>query len=519
MTSDPISTSFIVLLVLLIAWQTFSRHYVRRLQILLVRPHVELDRLKRPLSRWARLLMATSSGRGRVGSVPTKRWRGHIEQLGPNKWRVRIDLGRDGRGKRHRRSFTVNGTRADAEAKLRELLKDVDDDLLAVSGGPKTVNDLAEIWLEEIVATRKRPVTLRTYRDLYRIYVQAELGHLPVKSVTTAQISAFMTGLYHRPLKERVPKSRSAHARRRRRGADWQPRSPGSTNGKESVPSVFTPPALAGAGRGLGRTAARSVEEAAKQAALENREGYLSHSSMNKVLAVVKGMFRYAADQGYVKLSPAVAVEGYKRRRPRIDVLTKAERMRLIAEAKGTRWFALVFLLTTGGYRPSEILALTYGDIDFDNLTVTIDKKLTYFSKSDFLIERLTKNEAGVRDIPILESVAVSLKEHKAWQKQVGAIDPRFNLVFGDDRGLPIDSRSFMNDVLKPMAFRAGIKKNMTNYIFRHSVGTDLGKAKDWTALKDILGHSSVRTGMDNYDHPDEDRKREAIEKLNVDLG
>src|SRR5690554_6162521 len=55
--------------------------------------------------------------RGRVGSRPTKAWRGHIEQLGPNHFRIRIDLGRDGNGKRHRRSFTFRGSRADAEEK------------------------------------------------------------------------------------------------------------------------------------------------------------------------------------------------------------------------------------------------------------------------------------------------------------------------------------------------------------------------------------------------------------------
>src|SRR5690606_15610644 len=230
--------------------------------------------------------------RGRVGSRPTKAWRGHIEQLGPHHFRIRVDLGRDGNGKRHRRSYTLRGTRADAEEKLRELLKDVDDELLTVSGGPRTVNDLAALWLERFVKTHKRPTTYKGYSDLYRIYVRESLGSLPVKDVTTAGLTAFMDQLYRRPLKERVPKSATAFYRRRKRGAAWQPAASGV-----SEPAKMAPPGSV--------EEAEERERARREAALVNRDGYLSHESLNKVLAVLKGLFGYAAEQGFVKVSPA----------------------------------------------------------------------------------------------------------------------------------------------------------------------------------------------------------------------
>ena len=442
--------------------------------------------------------------RGRVGSRPTKAWRGHIEQLGPNHFRIRIDLGRDGNGKRHRRSFTFRGSRADAEEKLRELLKDVDDELLTVSGGPTTVNDLAIRWLERFVKTHKRPTTYKGYSDLYRIYVREPLGSLPVKDVTTAALSNFMDELYRRPLKERIPRSADAFYRRRKRGADWQP---AQVEVAEPVANS-SPDRIANA---------KKRERARREAALVNRDGYLSHESLNKVLAVLKGMFGYAAEQGFVKVSPAAPLRRYKRKRPRMETLTRQERISLIEGARGTRWFALIYLLATGGFRPSEVLALTYDEVDLKDLTVTVNKKLTYFNKDSFMFENATKSDAGDRDIPLLEEVAAVLDEHMQWQKKVGAYDPELDLVFGDDRGLPLDSRWFMNDVLKPLAHRVGIKKNVTNYIFRHTVGTAIGATGDWTVLKDLLGHASVRTGMDNYDHPDEGRKRAAVKGLSLE--
>lgn len=442
--------------------------------------------------------------RGRVGSRPTKAWRGHIEQLGPHHFRIRVDLGRDGNGKRHRRSYTLRGTRADAEEKLRELLKDVDDELLTVSGGPRTVNDLAALWLERFVKTHKRPTTYKGYSDLYRIYVRESLGSLPVKDVTTAGLTAFMDQLYRRPLKERVPKSATAFYRRRKRGAAWQPAASGV-----SEPAKMAPPGSV--------EEAEERERARREAALVNRDGYLSHESLNKVLAVLKGLFGYAAEQGFVKVSPAAPLRRYKRKRSRMETLTREERIKLINEARGTRWFALIYLLATSGLRPSEALALTYDDVDLEQLTVTVNKKLTYFNKDSYIFENATKSDAGDRDIPLLEEVAAALEEHMQWQKKVGAYDPALALVFGDDRGNPVDSRWVMNSILKPLAHQVGIKKNVTNYTFRHTVGTAIGRTKDWTALKEILGHSSVRTGMDNYDHPDDKRKRNAVKGLGLE--
>lgn len=120
---------------------------------------------------------------------------------------------------------------------------------------------------------------------------------------------------------------------------------------------------------------------------------------------------------------------------------------------------------SVGGIRPTGVGALTYADLDVDDLSVSICNQLTFFNRPDFLVERLTKNEAGERDIPIRAVVADSVEEDRLWQQRAGTIDPRVDLVSGDARGLPNDSWGFMDHVLVAMAYRAGISKSTTTII------------------------------------------------------
>ena len=51
---------------------------------------------------------------------------GSIRKRGSKSWELTLDLGRDEKGKRDRRYFTVHGTKKQAQQRLRELLTEVD---------------------------------------------------------------------------------------------------------------------------------------------------------------------------------------------------------------------------------------------------------------------------------------------------------------------------------------------------------------------------------------------------------
>lgn len=52
---------------------------------------------------------------------------------------------------------------------------------------------------------------------------------------------------------------------------------------------------------------------------------------------------------------------------------------------------------SVGGIGPTEGSAVTFDDLDVDDLTSTIDRQLTIFNDSDFWIDQVTVNEAGER--------------------------------------------------------------------------------------------------------------------------
>ncbi|GGH28175.1 site-specific integrase [Sphingobacterium alkalisoli] len=72
------------------------------------------------------------------------------------------------------------------------------------------------------------------------------------------------------------------------------------------------------------------------------------------------------------------------------------------------------------------------------------------------------------------------------------------------------------NRTLKDIAIAAGIKKNLTSHVGRHTFGyifmTSVG---DIYALKEIMGHSKIETTQ-RYAHLDEDYKLEQVMKIGV---
>jgi hypothetical protein len=131
--------------------------------------------------------------RGNYGS-------GSIEQRGPDRFRLTHYVG----GKRHRE--WVNGTRSDANRRLRELTARAD----AGEHVPKSRITL-EAWVAEWLTLlargessgmrRKGRVTPRTrerYQELVTSYVLPTLGSCPIQKLTPTQIDHVYIGLEQR---------------------------------------------------------------------------------------------------------------------------------------------------------------------------------------------------------------------------------------------------------------------------------------------------------------------------------
>lgn len=119
--------------------------------------------------------------------------RGSIRPRGDGSWEVRLRVPDPQTGKSKQRSWTVRGTRRDAERELALLLTDLYDGRL--SGEDTRVASHLDHWLA-VQERRLADKTIRSYRGLMERHVVPDLGGFDLGALTTRQID----GLYRRLL-------------------------------------------------------------------------------------------------------------------------------------------------------------------------------------------------------------------------------------------------------------------------------------------------------------------------------
>lgn len=115
-------------------------------------------------------------------------------------WYLRVELPRANDGRRKQRRETVRGTKADAQKRLRIVLRE-----LETNGAADTkiaFADLCARWLE---ATTHRVgiKTLRRYESITRIYLIPSLGHLRAESLSPSQIESALSSWINGPRNDR----------------------------------------------------------------------------------------------------------------------------------------------------------------------------------------------------------------------------------------------------------------------------------------------------------------------------
>ena len=105
-----------------------------------------------------------------------------IGKLGPNRYRVFIDMGRGADGKRRQHTEVVRGTRKDAERRERELLSSRETGTF-VEPHRMTVAEYMTKWLES-VRQKVEPNTYRGYEQRSRTHIVPDLGHVKLTDLS-----------------------------------------------------------------------------------------------------------------------------------------------------------------------------------------------------------------------------------------------------------------------------------------------------------------------------------------------
>lgn len=218
----------------------------------------------------------------------------------------------------------------------------------------------------------------------------------------------------------------------------------------------------------------------------------LSANSQARILSGVKAFYSYLALENLIQADPTELIEAPKIGRKLPDTLNYPEIEKLIgiidlSTPEGTRNRAILEVLYGCGLRVSELVNLQltncYLDIGF---------------------VRVTGKGNKVRLVPMGRD---AIKYTKIYVEQIRNhlqyIDTEAtDIVFLNRRGKKL-SRVMIFLIIKDLATRTGIHKNISPHTFRHSFATHLVEGgADLRAVQEMLGHESITT-TEIYTHLD----------------
>lgn len=149
--------------------------------------------------------------------------------------------------------------------------------------------------------------------------------------------------------------------------------------------------------------------------------------------------------------------------------------IRVICNNTDKDFGTLAYFLLYTGLRKGEALALTYGDIDFQNSVIHITKSLRHIDDNPVITR--PKNAADCRDIPLLDNLRPLLSAQK----------PKSDLIFSQ-HGKHM-SRSYFDTHWKNYCKASGLK--ITAHQLRHTFAMLLsGRGIDVKEIQKLLGHT-----------------------------
>ena len=225
----------------------------------------------------------------------------------------------------------------------------------------------------------------------------------------------------------------------------------------------------------------------------------LSARSQSRIISGIKQFFLFLMLEGEIKVDPSELLEMPKIGRKLPEVMTIEEIDAMIEEIdlsskEGHRNKAILETLYSCGLRVSELVNLRFEDLFFDEGFIRVIGKGNK--------QRLVPVSPSVkREIGIYSD---HIRRHQHIQRG------HESFVFLNRRGAQL-TRVMIFTIIKNLAERINLQKNVSPHTFRHSFATHLLEGgANLRAIQEMLGHESTTT-TEIYTHLDQQFLQEAI--------
>ena len=247
-----------------------------------------------------------------------------------------------------------------------------------------------------------------------------------------------------------------------------------------------------------------------------------SYQTATRVRIRLKNIFEYALNYSYIDNNevnftnvpkPPETIEEIEQKREKF--LTMEEIKKLIdslnSKVYNQKYGDMVLVLALTGMRYGELVALQLKNIDFQNKKIEIAGNFDSIHK----IKTIPKTKKSIRNIKVSEAALEAIK------RQIIRLTERFQPLTDDDYifcfdvwNSPITLPTF-SQIIKKYGAIAGIEKNLSSHVFRHSHISYLAEAGlPIKSIMDRVGHANAKMTLEIYSHTTKDMEDRLVKTL-----
>lgn len=214
----------------------------------------------------------------------------------------------------------------------------------------------------------------------------------------------------------------------------------------------------------------------------------ISAKRINNVLVPLRGVLGDAFGDGVIERNPAARIKNLPHRTEEPDPLSPDEIHTFLAKCEGQIKNLFRFAICTG-LRTSELIALEWGDIDWNRSIVRVRRASVRKQV------KVPKTQAGERDVKLLPGAIEALEAQKAHSLLAGGqifLNPRTGKPWETDQQI-------RKTAWQPAIRRSGIR-DRNPYQTRHTYASlclTAGEDIAWVARQ--LGHKSMAMTLKRY--------------------
>lgn len=252
----------------------------------------------------------------------------------------------------------------------------------------------------------------------------------------------------------------------------------------------------------------------------------LSAATQKHYFNFLRIVFSFAEEKGYIVKSPMRGIKPPKQPHKDVDYLSPADAQAFLTALQSAplRWRAIMQIMLYLGLRRGEVCGLQWGDIDFNENTVRVQRNVCYTGAAGVVVGE-PKTANSFRTLPAPAAVMATLKEWKAEQetyfreiantsKTTLVITPTA-FVFSAD--LDPYSPQFPTHITKKVKqfCKQHDLPDVSPHDLRHTCGSlMLESGVNLKAVQQFLGHEDAETTLKFYAGVDAESLRKATTSL-----